>query len=84
MEASSLVTIVTREAQNSMVIPGSDLWSQPGRSSQQPHHPKHLRPCVRQMQLAGWKVSIRQVLVKLFFARYVFVGAANVNGPSMA
>ena len=84
MEARSLATIVIRESRNLMVIPGSDLWSQLGRSSQQPHHQKHLRRCVRQMQLAGWKVIIRPVQVKLFFARYVFVGAANANGPFMA
>ena len=83
MEARSLVTIVTRESRDLMVIPGTDLLSQLGRSSRQPHHQKRLRQCVRQMQLAGWKVNIRPVLVKLFFARYVSVGAANVNGPSM-
>ena len=84
MEAGSLVAIVTRETPNLMVKHGSDLWSQLGRSSQQPRHTKRLRQCVRLMQLDGWKVNIRPVLVKLFFARYVFVGAANANGPSMA
>ena len=84
MEARSLVTIVTRESRDLMVIPGTDLLSQLGRSSRQPHHQKRLRQCVRRMQLAGWKVSIRQVLVKLFFARYVFVGPTNANGRFMA